>query len=64
MDGRRAPQSEIDRSRTVLALPGIIAGARQQGIPLPHLGTSCPPFNLLGMWHIATGYGFLSFTIC
>ncbi len=31
-DGRNTlPTSEIDRSRTVLALPGIIAGARRQG---------------------------------
>jgi peptidoglycan/xylan/chitin deacetylase (PgdA/CDA1 family) len=31
-DGRETrPAAEIDRSRTVLALPGIIAGARQLG---------------------------------
>jgi peptidoglycan/xylan/chitin deacetylase (PgdA/CDA1 family) len=31
-DGQETrPPAEIDRSRTVLALPGIIAGARERG---------------------------------
>jgi peptidoglycan-N-acetylglucosamine deacetylase len=38
-DGRETrPAAEIDRSRTVMALPAIIAGARQQGY-------TCAPLN-------------------
>jgi len=43
-DGRNTlPSSEIDRSRTVLALLGIIAGARRQGYTFAPLRDFLPP---------------------
>jgi peptidoglycan-N-acetylglucosamine deacetylase len=42
-DGRETrPDSEIDRSRTVLALPQIIAGARQRGYTFTELDNFLP----------------------
>jgi peptidoglycan-N-acetylglucosamine deacetylase len=43
-DGRESrPTAEIDRSRTVQALPAIIAGARQQGYTFAPLKDFLPP---------------------
>jgi len=49
-DGRETrPAAEIDRSRTVSALPAIIAGARQQGYTFVPLKEFVPPARHMGI---------------
>ena len=61
-DGRETRSAaEIDRSRTVLALPGIIAGARQRGTLSPLLRISALHLTCLTCGILHTGCGFLCF---